>query len=455
MDWGGYTMERLTKKECLWVSLMVFSLFFGAGNLIFPPFLGQTAGTQLWPALGGFIVSAVGLPILGVVAVAKSGGLQSLAKRVHPVFALVFTLLVYLSIGPLLGIPRNGGLAFEMGISPYLPSAWLESGMALFIYSLVYFAVAFWLCLSPAKLSDRLGKLLTPLLLLLLGVIFACSLVNPLGSFGSPVGGYVTGPFFKGFLDGYMTMDTIAALNFGIVIVMALKQKGVKGEKALITYTIYAGVFAGVLLAGIYVLLGYLGASGASLAAGASNGADTLTHVVLHLFGTSGIVLLGLVFTLACLSTSVGLITSCSQYFSSLTPHISYKGWVAILSSVSMLFANLGLDGILAVSVPILSAIYPMAITLIALALTDRWFHGRRMVYVGAMVCAGVVSVVDACVQADLFSGRLVGWLSLLPLYEEGLGWTVPALVGAAIGLALAVMVESRAVRRTQINQPS
>lgn len=350
-------MENLKKKRLFFVSLMLFSMFFGAGNLIFPPQLGQLSGTNMLTAMGGFLISAVGLPILAVAVVAKTGGLHILASRVHPKFAFAFTVLIYLSIGPFLGIPRAASLAFEMGISPFLSSSIGVSKIPLFVYSLVFFGIAYWLCLSPSKLVDRFGKFLTPTLLVLITSIFVFSLFKPIGGFSAPIGDYVHFPLLKGFVEGYNTMDAIAALNFGIVITIALKEMGVTDEKRLVSNTIKSGAIAGLFLTIIYLMLSYLGATSMSKFGTTENGAQTLTNVVFYLFGQKGSVLLGLIFSLACLTTSVGLLTSCSQYFAKIMPKISYKAWITILSVSSMIFANVGLTQILKFSFPVLIAI--------------------------------------------------------------------------------------------------
>ena len=259
-------------------------MFFGAGNLIVPPLLGQLSGTNVLVAMGGFLVSAVGLPILAIAVVAKVGGLHLLARRVHPRFALAFSVLVYLSIGPLLGIPRAASLAFEIGILPFLPHTLGQSNLPLFLYSILYFGLAYWLCMSPSKLVDRFGKVLTPLLLLLLTTIFAVSLFKPIGAVGAPLGDYAQFPFLKGFLDGYMTMDAIAALNFGIVIAVTLQAMGITKEREIVSDTIKAGFIAGLLLAIVYGMLAYLGAVSTARFGTTENGAQTLTHVVFYLF---------------------------------------------------------------------------------------------------------------------------------------------------------------------------
>ncbi|MEE6133795.1 branched-chain amino acid transport system II carrier protein [Priestia sp. GS2] len=423
-------MNALSRKDTLFISLMLFSLFFGAGNLIFPPFLGQSAGSELWPAVTGFILSAVGLPILGVIAVAKSNGLQSLANRVHPVFAVVFTVMIYLAIGPFLGIPRAGSLAFEMGVQPFLPEG-VNVKVALFGYTFCYFALGYWLALKPSKLVDRFGKVLTPVLLVLISLIFIRALSHPFEPAGHPAGNYVTKAFATGFTDGYATMDTIAALNFGIVIAMALKQKGMTDTKSIMASSIRAGVIAGTLLAIIYLMLAYLGSVSH---ADAANGAVTLTNIVFTLFGPFGAVLLGIVFTLACLTTSVGLLTSCSQYFEQLVPKVSYKVWVSTIALFSLLVANLGLTMILKISVPVLTAIYPVAIMLIVLSLTNSLFKGKQGTYALSVLFVGAASITDACLQSGVNLGAWGEFVRSFPFYNTGFGWLIPALVGTMGG---------------------
>lgn len=420
----------MDSKKLFLVSLMIFSMFFGAGNLIFPPLLGQLSGTNMPVSLGGFLISAVGLPILAIAVVAKAGGLHILASRVHPRFAFAFTVLIYLSIGPFLGIPRAASLAFEIGILPFLSNTVAESNLPLFIYTLVYFGIAYWLCMSPSKLVDRFGKVLTPVLLVLITSIFVFSLFRPIGEFAAPIGDYAQFPLLKGFLDGYMTMDAIAALNFGIVISLALKGMGVTEEKKLVSNTIKAGTIAGLLLAIIYGMLAYLGAVSQTRFGISENGAQVLTNVVFYLFGQKGAVLLGVIFSLACLTTSVGLLTSCSQYFAKLMPKVSYKTFITIFSISSMIFANVGLTQILKFSVPVLTAIYPMAIVLMVLAILDNFFKGNSYVYLFTMLCASFVSIFDALGQF----GIKVNILNSLPFYSKGLGWIVPAAVGAIVG---------------------
>lgn len=434
-------MKNLSKKDLLFIGLMLFSLFFGAGNLIFPPFMGEAAGEKTWIVLLGFSVTAVGFPVLGVIAVAKSGGLTNLAKRVNPIFATIFTILIYLSIGPGLGIPRAGSLPFEMAVAPYLPENF-SLKLALFIYTLIFFAIAYWLSMSPGKLVDRMGKIVTPTLLFLILVMVIGSFIKPLGGYGVAVNGYEVSSFFKGFIDGYLTMDTIAALNFGIVIALAIRSKGVSDDKAVVSLSIKAGLIAGVLLAIIYGMLAHLGATSGGKFGLMENGAQTLTNITMYIFGKPGAVLLASIFTLACLTTSVGLITSCSQYFSTFTSKISYENWVRILTVFSMLVANMGLTKILSISVPILNAIYPISIMLIVLSVFDFVFKSNKYIYGLTILFTGVVSIIDAMVQAGLAKDSLLKVISYFPLYNEGLAWIVPAILGIVIGLSIKLLKE-------------
>lgn len=429
-------MKKLSRKDLLFVGLMLFSLFFGAGNLIFPPFMGEAAGDKIWIVLLGFFVTAVGFPVLGVIAVAKSNGLTNLAKRVNPIFATIFTILIYLSIGPGLGIPRAGSLPFEMAVAPYLPEQF-SLKLSLFIYTLIFFAIAYWLSMSPSKLVDRMGKILTPTLLLLILVMVIGSFVRPLGGYSVATNGYEISSFFKGFLDGYLTMDTIAALNFGIVIALAIRSKGIEDDKKVVSLSIKAGIIAGILLAVIYAMLAHLGATSGGRFGLAENGAQTLTNITNYIFGKPGAILLALIFTLACLTTSVGLISSCSQYFSTLTKKVNYENWVRILTVFSLLVANMGLTKILSISVPILNAIYPIAIMLIVLAIFDFIFKGNRYVYGLTILFTGVVSLIDSIGQVGLAKESLVKLISYLPLYKEGLAWIVPAISGIILGLII------------------
>ncbi|WP_028402976.1 branched-chain amino acid transport system II carrier protein [Ectobacillus panaciterrae] len=427
-------MKDLSTKDTLYTGLMLFALFFGAGNLIFPPALGHAAGVNFWEAMAGFLITSVGLPILGVAAIAKSGNLQTLTNRVHPVFSVLFTFITYLCLGPFLVIPRAGSVAFEMGAAPFLPDELKNQGLPLFIYTIIYFSVNYWLCLNPSKLFDRIGKILTPIILGLIAIIFIQSMFHPIGEYGTPSSAYQHAAAFKGIMDGYLTMDALAALLFGSVVITAIEKRGIRESKKLATITIKAGIIAGTCLEIIYLMLGHLGATSHSLLQSPENGGEILTTVTTHLFGNSGSMLLGILFILACLTTSVGLIISCGQYFSSIIPHFSYKSWIGILCLVSMAIANLGLTQIILISVPILTAIYPLTIVLIILSFFHKYFKGYSSVYAGGLIGTALISIVDSLRQSKIQLDFITNLYNHIPLYAEGVGWILPAILGAIIG---------------------
>ena len=425
---------QLKGKSLLLVGLTLFSMFFGAGNLIFPPGIAAQAGTATWPAFLGLAVSAVGLPVLGVVAVARSGGLDTLCSRVHPVFSIAFTIAAYLAIGPCLAIPRTATTSFEMAVPPF---AGPDAPLSLFrlIYSLVFFAAALLIALRPEKLTDRLGRILCPVLVALIVATFAGCLVNPLSGYGAVSGDYASHPVVTGFLEGYHTMDTIAALAFGIVIAVNIRARGVDEDGAVVRGTIRSGIIAGVMLLLVYAMLAHIGALSVGAVPNPADGAAALTNVVALLFGPWGNALLAGIFIIACFNVCVGLISSCGEYFHGLCPRLSYRGWAALFALVSMLLANAGLSQILAFSIPVLNVIYPAAIVLILLSFAHRWIEGRPAVYPAAVLSTAAASIL---LEIRRLTGLpLLSPLSALPLAELSLGWVVPALLGAAIGLLL------------------
>ena len=428
----------LNGKNRFLMGLTVFSMFFGAGNLIFPPFLAYQAGGSTWIAMAGFCLTAIGFPILGVVAVAKAGGLDVLARRVHPLFAPVFVLLTYLSIGPGLAIPRNSVTSFEMAILPFLGEN-VPISLFQLLYSLAFFTVAVIVALRPEKLSDRLGKIMTPVLLVLIVAIFTGCILTPDQNYGLVTQVYEAHPFAQGFLDGYQTMDAIAALNFGFIIALNIRAKGVEEEKSVISETVRAGWMAGSLLLLVYCALAHIGGVAGGTFSGAENGARTLTGMVDRLFGPVGNLILAVIFVIACLNTCIGLLTCCSDYFHKLLPKISYRGWVLFFAVTSTVVANAGLNAILAVSVPILGAIYPVALLLILLGLFHKVVGRRPGIYPMSILFTGVASLLLAVDSLGWLPGGMHGMLMKLPLAEQGLSWILPAVAGVLVGAFLPV----------------
>lgn len=420
-------MQKLSGKNLLLVGFTLFSMFFGAGNLIFPPHLGAQAGVNFWPAFTGLFVSAVGLPIAGVVAVARAGGLDKLAGRVHPVFAMVFTILVYLSIGPCLAIPRTASTSFQM----LVPLIGGGTGLQL-AYSVLFFAAAFLVALRPEKLTDWLGRILCPCLIVLIVVLFAGCLAHPLAAYyGAPSAEYAALPAVQGILYGYQTMDTLAGLNFGAVIALNIRARGVTESRAVEGGTIRAGFIAGGLLLVVYAMLGHAGAETGTVYPGLATGAEVLTALAQTLFGRAGLVLVAAIFVIACFNTCVGLIACVGQYFHQLLPRIPYPAIAAFFAAASMLVSNLGLAAIIRLSTPVLNAIYPAAIVLILLSFMPD-LEKHRAVY---PLCMGLTALQS--IAAALPLGAVSAAANALPLGSMGFGWVLPAAVGLAAGLLL------------------
>lgn len=416
---------KLKKRERFLVGVTLFSMFFGAGNLIFPPFLGANAGTKVWVAFVGFAASAIGLPIFGVSAIAKVRGLDKLAGKVHPVFATVFTMLIYLCIGPFLAIPRTAVTSFEMAVTPFVGSV---TSQMLIAYAVVFFAIALCLAWRPDNLTQKLGKVTTPCLLVLIFVVVMACLIHPIGDYAAPTATYATMTLATGFLDGYQTMDMLAALIFGIVIAMNIRRMGVEDEAGLVKETIYAGLIAGVVLLLVYGGLAHVGALSGGSFPNQENGAGVLTAVVGALFGRFGTVILALIFFFACMNTCVGLLCCCGEYFSTVFPKISYHVWAVLFAIGSMMISIVGLNQILSISVPILNAIYPIAIVLIVLAFFPSWCQ-HPQIYRICILVTGIVSVVGALDGEGLSLSFLHALLIRLPFYEAGFAWLVPAII--------------------------
>lgn len=431
-------MQRIPFKHTLTIGLMLFALFFGAGNLVFPAMMGQHAGDQLWLANLGFLITGVGLPLLGTLALGFSGSenLLDLTRRVHPWFAFLYTTLLYLSIGPLFAMPRTGTVSFEIAIKPYLDTSSSMAGSIVF--SILFFGTSLLLSINPARMVDIIGKILTPLLITCIALLALAAIAAPLGEPQAPSDAYTSQAFFKGFQEGYLTMDALAAFVFGIIVINAIQAKGVTERRSLLVVCLQAALIAAGLLALIYTSLTFIGATSVSPFGILDNGGAVLNQATNHYFGTSGRFVLGITVLLACLTTSIGLTTACSSYFNTIFPSISYRTFCIALSAISALVANVGLSQLIRFSVPVLTILYPLAIVLIALTFLHPLFKGNRMVYIASLVFTLLVSLVNGLAGTPLSITHLHRFLNdYLPLYTIGLGWLLPACAGTLIGLLL------------------
>ena len=432
-------IQKLDLKTKFLMGVTLFSMFFGAGNLIFPPYLGAQAGTSAWTAFIGFAMSAVGLPVLGVIAVTVSGGLNALASRVHPKFAFVYIAVLYLAIGPCLAIPRTASTSFSMAGPPFLPESVPEAPVQL-LYTIVFFLAASLVAMHPEKLMEYLGKRLTPVLLTLIAALFLAALVNPAGPAAAPAEAYASAAPVEGFLYGYQTMDTLAALNFGMIVALNVQALGVREEKAVTGETVFAGWIAGALLLAVYAMLTFVGRLSGTAFPGTADGTEVLMRTAEHLFGKAGALILALIFVIACFNTCVGLLSCCGKYFNGCFPRIGYRAWVWGFAAVSAVLANVGLEAILLFSVPVLNAIYPLAILLIALAFLKRALTRFPAVYPWTALFCGVSSVLTVLEQQGLSIPGVTGLIHAIPGYAAGFGWLLPTVLGAGIGVLWSVM---------------
>ncbi len=439
--------QKLSFKEYVYVASMLFGMFFGAGNLIFPVYMGQVAGRNVWPAIAGFLVTGVGLPLLGVAAlgISRSSGLFDLSRKVGRPYAYFFTCALYLTIGPFFAIPRCATTSFTVGLEQILPQSerkWLY----LLLFSLAFFAAALYFSLRPGKILTYVGKVLTPCFLIFLAILVLVTLLNPTTTIAAvePAGAYADQPFMTGFLEGYNTMDALAGLAFGIVVVQVIRNLGVEKPESVAAATVHSGIFSCLLMGIIYLLVTIMGTQSRGALAASENGGDALAQIAQHYLGSIGLLVLAATVTLACLKTAVGLITSCAETFASMFPNsLSYRKWVLVFSGAAFLFANVGLTAIIAYAVPVLMFLYPLAITLILLALCGRFFDHDRAVYAWVTGLTLVAALYDLLrtlpegVRALLHADGLIAALDkLLPLSSLGLGWVCPALLGLVIGLA-------------------
>lgn len=453
--------SKLSFKSYAVVGMMLFALFFGAGNLIFPAQLGQYAGTNIWIAIFGFLITGVGLPLLGILAIgfSKSNDLQDLSSRVHPLYGVIFTALLYLTIGPLFALPRTAAVSYEVGIAPFVSTG--NATMGLLVFSLIFFVISLIVSLNPTKIVDSIGKILSPAILVTLGVLLVAAIVKPMGKQQAPEPVYTSDAFFTGFTEGYNTMDALASLVFGIIVISAVRKMGVNSPKGVLMATLKSGVVASALLAIVYTGIAYLGSTSTATLGLLETGGPVLSGASTHYFGTFGASLLAVIIILACLTTAIGLTVANAGFFHKLTPKISYKTYVFIFSIFSLVVTNAGLANIITYSIPVLMFLYPLAIVLIMLAFLSPLFKHAQFVYVATTFVTFLISIIDGLktLTASLTIDN-PSWLqsiidfyaAVLPMYNNGLGWLLPALIVIAITTFIARSKKNVKVQVVQDN---
>ena len=437
--------KSLSFKETILVGSMLFGMFFGAGNLIFPIHMGQLAGSNVSSAVFGFIATGVGLPILGVacLGISKKDSLFELSSLVGDKFKYFFTILLYLTIGPFFAIPRCAATSFTTGIVPLLNNG--SQVLPRLIFTFIFFALALFFALKPSKILSYIGKFINPLFLIFLSILIIVSFVKPMGAVDNilPDPSYEAAPFFNGFLEGYNTMDAIASLAFGITVITVIRNLGINNETSVAINTIKAGIIGCFFMAIIYALTTYIGAMSRNILQTADNGGTTLTDISSHYFGSLGIYLLLIVITLACFKTALALIVSCSEMFSTMFPKfLSEKQWAIVFTVFSFVVSNFGLNAIIEYAIPVLMLLYPIAICIIVLALFGKLFNYNKKVFSITTSFAFAFAILDfikTFPQNSIMPANVVkianGISATLPLSNVGLAWLVPTIIGFLISI--------------------
>lgn len=438
--------KPLTWKQYLVVASLLFGLFFGAGNLIFPIHLGQIAGANWGMATFGFLVTAVLLPLLAVLAISASHakGVYDIGKPLGNIFALAFMVLIHLTLGPLFATPRTASISFSVGLQPVLPKSVAKP--ALLVFSAIFFILAFIISYQQSTILDSIGRILNPLFLLLLFSVFLLAAFSPMGAAKQQnvTAAYQTAPFFNGFLEGYNTMDALAGLAFGYTIVSAVRQLGKTSAKSNAEVTARAGVIATSAIGVIYVGLIWLGATTLNHFKVSAEGGTVFNQIVTYYLGNFGHALLATLVTLTCLTTAVGLIAAFAQDFHRSFNKISYHGWLTIMTFVSFITANFGLDTIISWSTPMLMFLYPIAMVLIILSISGSLFDRDPIVYFWGIALTFIPAILDmiasfpAVVSKQQWALQLKSFqMRFLPFADIGMDWVFPAIVGLAIGFAI------------------
>ncbi|TPR41088.1 branched-chain amino acid transport system II carrier protein [Apilactobacillus micheneri] len=438
--------KPLSLKQYLVVSSLLFALFFGAGNLIFPLHLGQLSGANWWLAMLGFLCTAVVLPLLSVLAISvtHSKGVYDIGKPLGGAFALVFMVLIHATIGPLFGTPRTATVPFSVGVQPLLPAKY--SHLGLLVFSFLFFLTAFLLSYKESSIMKSIGKLLNPIFLLLLFAVFLLGFLHPMGSAATQAAttAYQNGSFFNGFLQGYNTMDALAGLAFGVTVVTAVNQLGKNNPLSNAKVTAKAGLIAEGLVATIYVVLVWLGATTLNKFKGSADGGTAFNQLMGYYMGNVGHALLATLLTLTCLTTAMGLVAAFAQDFHKHFSFLSYRQWLGFMCLTSFMTANFGLDTIIQWSTPMLMFLYPFAMVLILLSVFSPLFKHDSIVYLFVVLFTTVPALMDmissfpTVVAKSAFGNAVTGFQqSYLPLASIGMDWVVPAVVGLIVGLSV------------------
>lgn len=431
--------NKLKNKESLLLSITLFGLFFGAGNLIFPVHLGQLAGSNVIQATIGFIITGVTIPILAVssIGVTHSNGLFRMCeKKVGRKFAFFFTCLLYLTIGPCFALPRCCTTTFTSGVYPLLSK--FNGDICLLIFSVVFFVLVLYFSLKPNEIMTWIGKVITPIFLFFFMILIITVLFKSNVSINSivPEQSYIERPFVNGLLEGYNTMDAIAGLAFGIIIVNCIRDLGIHDGKYVAKEIIKAGILTAIMMSIIYLASTIIGTKCRAVFPISENGGIALAQIAELYLGKIGLIVLAFTIGLACLKTAVGLVTSCSEIFVEMFPNVlNYKKWTIIFCSFSFVISNFGLTTIIKYSIPMLMFLYPIAMVLIILG-NLSYRTDNKIVFRCTLVGTIFAAIFDF-INALPFDIDISFVEKFLPFFNIGFSWIVPSVIGLIVGLLL------------------
>ncbi|HFR3692147.1 TPA: branched-chain amino acid transport system II carrier protein [Streptococcus suis] len=429
------------KKGAL-TGLLLFGMFFGAGNLIFPPALGVLSGENFWPAILGFVVSGVGIAVIALIVgtLNPKGYVHEISRKISPAFATVYLVALYLAIGPFFAIPRTATTSFEVGIAPLLGDANL--GLWLFGFTAFYFVAAYLIALKPSKILDTIGRILTPVFAILIVILVVLGIVkygstNPLPAAESYTAGRAFG---TGFIEGYNTLDALAAVAFSVVAVNTLKQLGFSSKKEYVSTIWSVGAVVALAFSALYIGLAFLGnhfpVPADVLASDTNKGVYILSQATQAIFGPSAQIFLAAMVIVTCFTTTAGLIVSTGEFFAERFPKFSYNVYATVFTLIGFGIANLGLSKIIAFSIPVLLVLYPITICFVLITIVNKFVPLSKP---GMQLTVGVVTVLSL---VEVLAGQF-GWsgisnlIGALPFAGQSLSWLMPAVVGILLSLFL------------------
>ncbi|HBZ7486903.1 branched-chain amino acid transport system II carrier protein [Morganella morganii] len=418
-------------KDMLVLGMMVFALFLGAGNIIFPPMAGYHSGTDWFSASLGFIVTGVVLPFLTLITVAVKGRGERLSVDLPRWVSVTFWVALYLILGSTFAMPRVTNTAYELG---FLPLGFVEKSTAShLIFAFVFNFVSMFFMLKQGTMISAIGKFMTPALLFLLVAVGIAVVRTPLSPINEPINQYVDFAFFSGIVDGYQTMDVLSAMAFGGIVARALASRGITSPQDAVVITIKAGLIAVGLLAALYICLFYLGATSDAVSQTATNGGQIFSRYVDALYGALGTWLMCGIVLLASMTTFVGVTSACADFFATFNPRLDYRFWVVVSTLLTTIVSTFGLDTLLRVTIPVLLLIYPTTVALVFLQFARRKMRNPRFTYGFTVAVLVVMSAFDTLNNIGLLSENVLAVLHRMPLFKEGIGWLLPGVIAFII----------------------